>query len=663
MSALLLWLIILPAVAGTGLAVTGRRADRAAPVIAVVVAVLVLALAGLAAGASATNTGGASGPALSAPFMAGSAFGVEVDALSAVLLPAVAGVTLLVLLFASAAGTTNPARFHGLMLIFTAAVLITLTATTLPTLLFAWEIMGAASYALIGFQWSEQHRMSSGLTAFLTTRTADLGLYLAAGAALAGAAQIESGAAGTADQGSRPDPMALAGLAGLPDPWRDIAAAGLLAAGLGKAAQLPFSFWLSRAMDGPSAVSALLHSAAMVAMGGYLLLRVEPLLAATGWAATTAAWAGAATAVVLGVVAVAQTDLKQLLAASTAAQLGYVVMAAGVGNAAGGAAHLMAHAATKSGLFLAAGAWLAALGTKKLAGLRGAGRRWPVLGAGFTVGALSLAGIAPLSLWATKDNVLTAALEHSVPLYVAGLAGAVLAAAYAAKAAALIWKPVLPETSALYDAEEPGSRRITSGQTTPVLILAAGAAVAGLLVFGPGGDALRESLGRGAPGGGVESGPLELAVSAALALAVVILVWRFSARLPVLGAAKGGWAWNARRTPSSSARSWPPRSTWPGSTTPSWTAASSGPPPSHCGPPAVPQQRTPSWTGASRRALRLHPGRQAARRSLIRKLTTASKPSPWRSGAPAPPRRVRRPAKSIITTSKRPWSWWPPPSS
>ncbi|MET3706442.1 NADH:ubiquinone oxidoreductase subunit 5 (subunit L)/multisubunit Na+/H+ antiporter MnhA subunit [Arthrobacter sp. UYEF6] len=549
MSALLLWLIVLPAVAGTVLATAGRRADRAAPAIAVVVAVLVLALAGLTAAASAA----AAGPALQAPFMAGSAFGVEADALSAVLLPAVAGVTLLVLLFAAAAGTTHPARFHGLMLIFTAAVLITLTATTLPTLLFAWEIMGAASYALIGFHWSDQHRMSSGLTAFLTTRTADLGLYIAAGAALAGAAQTGSGTAGSGTAGSGTagsgtagsgtaagtGSMALAGLAGLPDPWRDIAAAGLLAAGLGKAAQLPFSFWLSRAMDGPSAVSALLHSAAMVAMGGYLLLRVEPLLAATGWAATTAAWAGAATAVVLGMVAVAQTDLKQLLAASTAAQLGYVVMAAGVGNVAGGAAHLMAHAATKSGLFLAAGAWLAALGTKKLAGLRGAGRRWPVLGAAFTVGALSLAGIAPLSLWATKDNVLTAALEHSVPLYVAGLAGAVLAAAYAAKAVALVWKPVLPEASALYDAEEPGSRRITSGQTFPVLILAAGAAVAGLLVIGPGGDALRDALGRGTPGDGVESGPLELAVSAALALAVVVLVWRFSARLPALGAANG----------------------------------------------------------------------------------------------------------------------------
>ncbi|MDD1475431.1 proton-conducting transporter transmembrane domain-containing protein [Arthrobacter sp. H16F315] len=498
------------------MAITGRRADRAAPAVAVGIAVLVLALA-------ATASGRGTGPGLSAPWMAGAAFAVGVDALSAALLPVVAGVTLLVLFFAAAAGTVNPARFHGLMLIFTAAVLITLTATTLPTLLFAWEIMGAASYALIGFHWSEQHRVSSGLTAFLTTRTADLGLYLAAGAALAGAA------AGTGS-------MTLAGLAGLPEPWRGVAAAGLLAAGLGKAAQLPFSFWLSRAMDGPSAVSALLHSAAMVAMGGYLLLRVEPLLAATGWAATTAAWAGAATAVLLGVVALAQTDLKQLLAASTAAQLGYVVMAAGVGNAAGGAAHLIAHAATKSGLFLAAGAWLAALGTKQLAGLRGAGRRWPALGAGFTVAALSLAGIAPLSLWATKDNILAAALEHSGPLYVTGLAGAVLAAAYAAKAAALIWKPALPDTPSRYDAEEQGGREVTRWQTLPVLVLAAGAALAGLLVFGPGGDALRESLRRG--DGGPQSGPLELTVSAVLALAVVILVWRFSARLPALGAAK-----------------------------------------------------------------------------------------------------------------------------
>ena len=230
----------------------------------------------------------------------------------------------------------------------------------------------------------------------MTTRTADLGLYVAAGAALAGGAGL-----------------ALADLPAASEGWRHVVAAGVLVAALGKAAQLPFSFWLSRAMEGPSPVSALLHSAAMVAMGGYLLLRTEPLLASTGWAAPAAAWVGALTALVLGAVAVAQQDLKQLLAASTSAQLGFVVMGAGLASVSGGAAHLVAHASTKALLFLAAGAWLTALGTKQLAGLRGVARRWRLVGWAATVGALSLAGVAPLALWATKDAVLAAALEES----------------------------------------------------------------------------------------------------------------------------------------------------------------------------------------------------------------------------------------------------------
>ncbi|MDQ0768009.1 NADH-quinone oxidoreductase subunit L [Pseudarthrobacter defluvii] len=520
MSWLLFLLIGLPAAAGVGLAVAGRAADRLAPWLSAAVAALVVVIASAAA---------ALRPALSVPFLSGTSFGLEVDSLSALLLPAVAAVAFLVLVYAAAAGMAGPARFHGLMLVFIASVLVTLTAATLPALLFAWEIMGAASYALIAFQWKESRRVSSGLTAFVATRTADLGLYLAAGAVLAAAVMSGDALSGDALSGDAlsGDAMSLAGLAGLPGPWRDVAAGGILVAALGKAAQLPFSFWLSRAMDGPSAVSALLHSAAMVAMGGYLLLRVQPLLATTGWAADAAAWTGAATAVVLGLIAVGQEDLKQLLAASTAAQLGFVVMAAGVGDAAGGAAHLMAHAATKSALFLAAGAWLAALGTKRLADLRGAGRRWPVLGAFFTLAVLALAGIPPLSLWATKDNVLTAAREHSLPLYLAGLAGALLSAAYAARAVALIWKPMLPGTSAGYDTEEAGSRTVTGWQQVPVAVLAAAAAVSGLLVLGPVGDVVRGMLGSEA-----ESSLPELALSGVLALAMLIAVWRFRGSLP-----------------------------------------------------------------------------------------------------------------------------------
>src|SRR5699024_394797 len=280
----------------------------------------------------------------------------------------------------------------------------------------------ATSYALIGFWWRDTDRVSAGLTAFLTTRTADLGLYLAAGAALAGGAG-----------------MGLSELPAAESPWRHVVAAGILVAALGKAAQLPFSFWLSGAMKGPSPVSALLHSAAMVAMGGYLLLRVEPLLASTGWAGPAAAWIGLLTAVAMGIVALAQRDLKQLLAASTVAQMGFVVLAAGVGAVSGGAAQLVAHASTKALLFLAAGAWLTALGTEKLTELRGAGRRWPVVGVPARVGALALAGVALLSLWATKDAVLARALETSAWLYATGLVAAALSAAYSGKVLSTLW--------------------------------------------------------------------------------------------------------------------------------------------------------------------------------------------------------------------------------
>ncbi|WP_324277007.1 proton-conducting transporter membrane subunit [Blastococcus brunescens] len=278
---------------------------------------------------------------------------------------------------------------------------------------------GATSYALIGYHWDESGKLAAGTRAFVTTRAGDLGLYVTAGAALAATGSLVLADLNSADGG-----------------WADLAAAGVLVAALGKSAQLPFSAWLSAAMQGPSPVSALLHSATMVAAGGYLLIRMQPLLAATGWAATAAAWAGALTALLLGAVAVAQTDLKQLLAASTAAQIGFVVLAAGVGATAGGTAQLVAHAAVKAGLFVAAGAWLTALGTKQLAGLRGAARRFPGMGAAATVAALALAGVPPLSLWATKDEVLAGV--DGTALHIVGLAAAAVSAIYAGRILAVV---------------------------------------------------------------------------------------------------------------------------------------------------------------------------------------------------------------------------------
>lgn len=492
--AALVSMVVLPAAVGGVLVIS--RADRGAGLIAVATAGL------MTIGAFFTA---ATRPEVSYPFLAGADFALDVDALAGLVVPMVATVTFLVLVFAAGTIRAGRSRFFGLMLIFSAAALVTATAASLPALLFAWELMGATSYALIGFWWRDSTRVSAGLTAFITTRTADLGLYVAAGAALAGGVG-----------------MRLTDLSSVADPWRHVIAAGIVVAALGKAAQLPFSFWLSGAMKGPSPVSALLHSATMVAMGGYLLLRIEPLLASTDWAGPVTAWAGVGTAVLMGFVALGQRDLKQLLAASTVAQLGFVVLAAGVGAVSGGAAHLVAHASVKALLFLVAGAWLQALGTEDLAQLRGAARRWRVVGVTATVGALALAGIAPLSLWATKDSVLSAALESSPLLYAAGLVAGALSAAYAGKVLSTIWT-----RGARAGVRPKGLRGITVLEQAPLVVLALGAATLSVLALPPLGRVLTEVLG-----GRGEVSVVELVTSAAIAVIVVVVMFWWRAPQP-----------------------------------------------------------------------------------------------------------------------------------
>jgi len=510
----LLWtLVALPAVGGAvlaaGAAVLGGRLERVAFPSAVAVATAVLALAAIAVGRR---------PAVSAPFLDGLAVTLQVDALAAVVLVTVAVVTLLVMLAAAAEIEQSRARFFGLLLLFLSGVLLTVTASSLLPLLIGWELMGAMSYALIGFGWREARRVGSATTAFLTTRAADLGLYAAAGAALAGGTAIAA-PGGALALGSLPS------MAGWP---LHLATAGIVVAALGKAAQLPFSFWLARAMDGPSAVSALLHSAAMVAMGGYLLLRVEPLLVASGWGPGVVAWMGVTTAVLLGLVAVAQTDLKLLLAASTASQLGFVVLAAGVGTIAGGAAHLIAHAFVKSTLFLAAGAWLHALGTKQLSGLRGAARRFPAVGALFVVAGLAIAGLPPLSLWATKDAVLAAAERTDPALYAAGLVAAALAAVYAARAVAIVLRPVPPARQRKDGAEQEPTGRVPLLAWAPLAPLAVAAALGGVVALPP----LFGLLSGALDGEAEPVSVVGLVVSAMLAVAVVLLVMPRAESLP-----------------------------------------------------------------------------------------------------------------------------------
>jgi NADH:ubiquinone oxidoreductase subunit 5 (subunit L)/multisubunit Na+/H+ antiporter MnhA subunit len=462
-------------------------------------------------------------PQVRAPLLAGTDLALAVDGLSAVMVVTVAVVTLLVLLFSGADLRPGEARarFFGLMLVFTGAMLLTVTATNLLVLLFAWELMGAMSYALIGFWWREPDRVRSANTAFLVTRTADVGQYIAAGAALAGAGSL-----------------AFTALPGASSGWRDVIAAGLIVSALGKSAQLPFSFWISRAMAGPSPVSALLHSATMVAAGGYLLLRQRPLLEAVDWAGPTVAWTGALTAVALGAVAVVQSDLKQLLAASTSAQIGFVVLAAGVGATAGGASQLVAHAAVKSALFLAAGAWLTSRGTKALRSLRGVAREDRVLGAATALALLALAGIPPLSLWLTKDSVLAVARQDSLALYVVALAGSVLSAAYAGRAlAVLVTVRRKDERADPRDVEEQPTGHLPGLAVGSVVVLAALGAVLGVQALPVVEERYADSFG----GDAVVPGLAELALSAALALLVVVVLLRSRGALPTAPGPLRGW--------------------------------------------------------------------------------------------------------------------------
>ncbi|MBC9723811.1 proton-conducting transporter membrane subunit [Streptomyces sp. TRM68367] len=509
MSALLWVLVAVPLGSGVLLLAVGRRADRIAPGLALAVAV---AATGLAIAAAFRH------PAAQAPLLDGLPVRLAVDGLSGLLAATVTAVTLAVLLFSAAefgAGEAQ-ARFFGLMLLFAGSMLVTVTATTLPVLLMGWEVIGATSWALIGYWWRDPERTRAADTAFLTTRTADLGLYLAAGAALAS---------------GRDTTLSLDGLARADDPWLSFITAGIIVSAFGKSAQLPFSFWLSKAMQGPSPVSALLHSATMVVAGAYLLLRTGPLLDASGWGDDVVAWTGAATAVFLGLVAVAQTDLKQLLAASTCAQIGFMVLAAGTGAASGGTLQLIAHASAKSLLFLAAGAWLTALGTQRLPELLGAARHNGTVGVAFTVGALSLAGIPPLSLWAAKDVLLAGTLETSPWLYGVALAAALLSAVYSTKALWFVWRPAVPR---------PEGRRIPGGAVWPLALLALACLALTPVAFPP----LRDSVGRVlAHAGQPEPHASEFVLSGALALLAAAATWAWGTRpLPLPQWAKSSFA-------------------------------------------------------------------------------------------------------------------------
>lgn len=321
---------------------------------------------------------------------------------------------------------TGLGRLVALLVAFTGAMELLVIASDLLTLLVGWELVGAASWALISFEWRDASRPKAALDAFIVVRVGDLGLYLAAGALFAATGSLD-----------------LDTLSVLHGPALAVVAGGILVAAAAKSAQLPFSPWLFSAMAGPTPASALLHSATMVAAGAYLLARVAPAFAGAAWFGPAVAWLGLTTALAAGMVATLQSDLKRALAASTSAQYGLMLVAIGAGVPAAAAVHLVAHAAFKALLFLGAGVVLHSAGTLDLSKLR-LGTALPRVARLFGVGTLALAAVPPLGGAYSKEQVLAAAAGGSTGtpvLAIGALIAGFLSALYAGRLQLLAFGP------------------------------------------------------------------------------------------------------------------------------------------------------------------------------------------------------------------------------
>ncbi len=345
---------------------------------------------------------------------------------------------------------------------FVAAMLVVVLAADMITLFAGWELMGVASFALIAHSWSSAEAKAAAVRAFVMTRAGDAGLLLAwlIPLTLLGTVEIDA-----------------VNAAGLPPAAATAMAALLLWGALGKSAQLPFSAWLPEAMVAPTPVSALLHSATMVAAGSYLLLRLYPALSAVPVALDMVLLAGAATALLAALIATAQTNIKRIGAWSTASQIGETMMATGLGGPLAAAFHLTTHAVFKATLFLASGAVQKAMGGIEIPRLGGLGRRMPWTAAAYFAAALGVAAVPPLAgFWSAEAIMAHAAARGPLAATVLVLLAA-LAGIYIGRAAGATF--LGPPAPGLRHARDPRPTMLW-----PMLIMAAAVAVAGWLLHG-----------------------------------------------------------------------------------------------------------------------------------------------------------------------------------
>ena len=438
----------LPLVAAALLAGGGRRLARAAPWIAVG--------AVLGAGLVLVAFTGARGVMTARWLDAGGTrftVGLELVPLTFTLATLVVAIGAPVTLYAAGYIRERRARFFAWLCAFLGGMLALVLASSMLLLFAAWELVGVASWALIAQERDDPQASRAATRAFLATRAADVLLLVGWLAA--------SRAAGTTE---------IAAILDLSLPAAQLVPiAALIVAGvLGKSAQLPLSAWLPAAMIGPTPVSALLHSATMVAAGVFLLARLFPLLAPAPGVLDVLAWIAAATALAGAVLAAVASELKRVLAWSTVAHLGVMMLAIALGGPAAAIILLVVHAVYKAALFLAAGIAERAAG-RRLAELGGLARALPWTFAAFVAAGLALAAVPPLAGFYADEHVLGVAVARGGG-WPAVVVAVTAVSAFAIARASLAWRG--PRA----DAMPPPSPWLLRG---PLLVLAAAGVVAG----------------------------------------------------------------------------------------------------------------------------------------------------------------------------------------
>jgi NADH-quinone oxidoreductase subunit L len=380
------------------------------------------------------------------------------------------------------------------MALFAGAMLGVVIANSLLLLYMCWEIVGLTSYLLIGFWYHKPEAAAAAKKAFITTRIGDLAfllgmvwLYAKTGTLLfynAGAGCLETSALTHLTAQTAVFGLTLSTVIGIL----------IFCGAAGKSGQVPFHVWLPDAMEGPTPVSALIHAATMVAAGVFLIARIYPLMSARAGISLTptialqvVTWVGAITALFGALTAIAQFDIKRILAYSTISQLGYMMMGLGVGGVAVGMFHLITHAFFKALLFLGAGSVIHGCnGEQDIRRMGGLRKFMPITFAAYSAGMLALCGFPFFfsGFW-SKDDILRAAHNWNLsqaPFYMAAF-GALLTAFYMTRQVYYVFAGSSRLAEANHDSSHATSHPHESPavMTIPLVILAAFAVLLGFI--------------------------------------------------------------------------------------------------------------------------------------------------------------------------------------